>query len=383
MRVPWQNWGCSKKDYYDNTVANVYQYTRVTEWYNRYMITVIIAGGSGTRLWPLSTSNKPKQLLQLTNNKSMVQNTYERAKLLGGEVYVVPDISHAELLKAQLPELDDDHFVVEPGRRGTANCIIAALAHVAKRHDRDEPIAFIHSDHHIRDSQGFALSFKEAGKASRQRSEIVLIGIEPTYPATGFGYIERDGAVEGLDGVFRVQSFKEKPDFETATQYVANGNYLWNCGYFVGSVNTFLKEMEQYAPELKANYEKLSRISDSDEYASTYLSFENEVIDIALIEKSSSLLVVPAGFDWMDVGNFKDLHEANQSDEKQNHFRGENIHDIEVENAYIRNEEPDKHIAVIGLDNVVVVNTKDGILVARKDLSPRVGEIAKQIQSGN
>lgn len=345
------------------------------------MITVIIAGGSGTRLWPLSTSSNPKQLLALTNEKSMVQNTYERAKLLGDEVYVVPDISHAEALKAQLPELDEDHFVVEPGRRGTANCIVAALAHVAKRHDHDEPIAFIHSDHHIRDSHGFALSFKEAAEASTQSGQIVLIGIEPTYPATGFGYIERDGEIDGVDGAFHVQSFKEKPDFETASRYMANGNYLWNCGYFVGSVNTFLREMEQYAPELKANYEKLKDIENPEEYASTYLSFENQVIDVALIEKSDSLVVIPAGFDWMDVGNFKDLHDANQSDENQNHFRGDNIHDIEVENTYIRNEDPEKHIAVIGLDNIVVVNTKDGLLVARKDLSPRVGEIAKKIQS--
>ena len=344
------------------------------------MITVIIAGGSGTRLWPLSTSTNPKQLLSLTNDKSMVRNTYERAKLLGEDIYVVPDISHAEALKAQLPELDDDHFVVEPGRRGTANCIVAALVHVAKRHDRNEPIAFIHADHHVRDSQGFALSFKEAASASQIRNEIVLIGIEPTYPATGFGYIERSSEVNGLDGIFHVKSFKEKPDFETASRYVANGNYLWNCGYFVGSVDTFLKEMDQYAPDLKANYEKLKDLNDSDEYASVYLNFENEVIDIALIEKSSSLIVVPAGFDWMDVGNFKDLHDANQSDENQNHFRGENIYDIDIKNAYVRNEESNKPLAVIGLDNIVVVNTKDGILVARKDLSPRVGEIAKRIQ---
>lgn len=345
------------------------------------MITVIIAGGSGTRLWPLSTSDKPKQLLALTNEKSMVQNTYERAKRLGKEIYVVPDISHADALKAQLPELDEDHFVVEPGRRGTANCIIAALVHVGKRHDHDEPVAFIHSDHHIRDVRGFVLSFKEAAEASKKYGAIALIGIEPTYPATGFGYIERDGQAEESDGVFHVQSFKEKPDFETAKEYMASGNYLWNCGYFVGSVNTFLKEMEQYAPELRANYDKLSALSNSEEYKDTYLSFKNEVIDIALMEKSKSLIVVPAGFDWMDVGNFKDLHEANPSDERNNFMQGANIHDIEVQNTYIRNEDPDKPVAVIGLDNVVVVNTKDGLLVARKDLSHRVGEIAKKIQS--
>lgn len=345
------------------------------------MITVIIAGGSGTRLWPLSTSSNPKQLLSLTNEKTMVQNTFERAKLLGDEVYVVPDISHAEALKAQLPELDDEHFVVEPGRRGTANCIVAALAHVAKRHDHNTPIAFIHADHHIRDSRGFALSFEQASEASVKRGEIALIGIEPTYPATGFGYIERNSELEDVEGAFRVKSFKEKPDFDTANKYMASGHYLWNCGYFVGSVNTFLKEMAAHAPTLKENYDKLSSIEDSDEYAKTYLSFENEVIDVALIEKSSSLIVIPAGFDWMDVGNFSDLHDANQSDENKNHFRGSNIHDLEVENAFIRNEEPDKHIAVIGLDNIVVINTKDGILVARKDLSPRVGEIAKKIQN--
>ena len=347
------------------------------------MITVIIAGGSGTRLWPLSTSNNPKQLLSLTNEKTMVQNTYERAKLLGEEVYVVPDISHAEALKAQLPELDDDHFIVEPGRRGTANCIVASLAHVSKRHDLDEPIAFIHADHHIRDSRGFALSFEEASEASAKRGEIALIGIEPTYPATGFGYIERNGELDDIEGAFRVRSFKEKPDFNTANEYMASGRYLWNCGYFVGSVNTFLKEMGEHAPELKENYEKLVAIDDADSYAETYLSFENEVIDVALIEKSPSLIVIPAGFDWMDVGNFKDLHDANQSDENKNHFRGDNIHDIEVMNTFIRNEEPDKHVAVIGLDNIVVINTKDGILVARKDLSPRVGEIAKKIQTSN
>jgi mannose-1-phosphate guanylyltransferase/mannose-6-phosphate isomerase len=346
------------------------------------MITVIIAGGSGTRLWPLSTATNPKQLLSLTNERSMVQNTYDRAVKLSKDVYVVPDISHADALKAQLPDLDEDHFVVEPGRRGTANCIVAALVHVANRHNHDEPIAFIHADHHIRDVAGFVRSFKTASEISKKRGEIALLGIEPTYPSTGLGYIERDGELDESKNVYGVKNFKEKPDFDTAKKYMASGNYLWNCGYFVGSINTFTKEMEQYAPDLKNNYDLLKGIEDSqsDEYKKTYLSFENEAIDIALIEKSKSLVVVPASFDWMDVGNFKDLHEANESDSLGNHFRGDNIHNIEVENAYVRNEDPKKHIAVIGLDNIVIVNTKDGLLVARKDISHKVGDIAKKIQ---
>lgn len=345
------------------------------------MITVIIAGGSGTRLWPLSTSDFPKQLLKLTNDKSLVQNTYERAKRISDEVYVVPDISHAHHIKEQLPEVDDEHFITEPGRRGTANCIVAALAYISKRHDKDEPIAFLHADHHIRDVEGFAKSFQAAEALTKEKSHISLIGIEPTFPATGFGYIERDGEVAANGRAYRVESFKEKPDFETAKKYVASGHYYWNCGYFVGSVDTFVAEMQQYAPGLYENYTKLLAAGNdtSAEYADTYLGFENEVIDIALIEKLDELYVVPATFDWMDIGSFKDLHEANESDELGNHFRGDNIYEDEVENAYIRNEE-EKPVVVIGLDNIVVINTKNGILIARKDLSQRVKDAVTRMQ---
>ena len=203
------------------------------------MITVIIAGGSGTRLWPLSTSAKPKQLLKLVNDYTMVQNTYNRATTFSKEIYVVPDESLVKLLKQQLPVLDDEHIISEPGRRGTANCIIAALAHIAKNHpDHDEPIAFISADHQVRDVEGFGRSFIKAGEASKALKEIALIGIEPTFPATGFGYIER-GAETSQESVYEVKSFKEKPDFDTARKYMHAGNYLWNCGYFVRSILSF------------------------------------------------------------------------------------------------------------------------------------------------
>ncbi len=345
------------------------------------MITVIIAGGSGTRLWPLSTSTKPKQLLKLVNDYTMVQNTYNRATTFSKEIYVVPDESLVELLKQQLPVLDGEHIISEPGRRGTANCIVAALAHIAKNHaDYDEPIAFISADHQVRDVDGFGRSFERAGEASTELGEIALIGIEPSFPATGFGYIERGNEMSDAADVYSVKSFKEKPDFDTARKYMHAGNYLWNCGYFVGSVNTFLKTMKTSAPTLLKRYEALMKLDDgTKEYVAKYQSFENDSIDYALIEKAKDLVVIPATFDWMDVGNFKDLHDVNEQDELGNYVYGDKVHQIEVENTYVRNEE-DKHIAIIGLDNVVVVNTPDGLLVARKDLAPRVGEIAKKIQ---
>ena len=353
-------------------------------WYNKDMITVIIAGGSGTRLWPLSTSKYPKHLLKLTGERTMVQQAYDRAKELGKTIYVITEKSHANLVKEQLPELPNEAFLIEPGRRGTANCILLALDYIAKKHDNDEPIAFIHSDHTIRDIEGFKRSFGLAAKFSTSRNEITLIGIEPTFPSTGFGYIQRDGVIDDSAGVYKVESFKEKPDYETAKKFIEEGDYFWNCGYFVGSINTFRNEINRSAPDLKKNIQKLQKAGNlgDKKYDDAYLALDNQVIDIALIEKAKSLAMVVARFDWVDVGSFKDLHDTISKDDDNNRLDGKNIHTIGIENSYIRNEE-DKPIAVIGLNNIVVVNTPDGILVTRKDISHRTGEIAKKIQEND
>lgn len=345
------------------------------------MITVIIAGGSGTRLWPLSTSEYPKHLLKLTGERSLLQSAFDRAKRVGETVYVVTEASHAHHVKEQLSELPEENFLIEPGRRGTGNCIVFALDVISRRHDQDEPIAFVHSDHNIRDTAGYVRSLRTAAKASSETNKVTLIGIEPTFPATGFGYIERDGEL-GSTGAYNIESFKEKPDYETAKKYVRAGNYLWNCGYFVGSVNTFLSEIHSVAPDLQNSFDKLSMVSEtsSEEYNQTYLSFDDLVIDYSLSERSSNLAVVPASFDWMDIGSFKDLHEANESNENGNFFKGDAIYDIELENAYVQNNE-DKPVVIIGLDNIVVINTPDGILVARKDLSQKVKDAVARIKA--
>lgn len=346
------------------------------------MITVIFCGGSGTRLWPLSTHHNPKQLINLVGERSPLLTTYERASKISDNVYLLPETRLIDSIQQQLPELGEEKIIIEPGMRGTASCLVAALDTISRQHDKDEPIAFLSVDHHIRDVQGFVDSFEVAAETAARENRIALVGIEPTYPAVGFGYIEKAELLPENDRVYNVARFREKPDFETAKEYTASGRYLWNCGYFVASVNTFVKEMRKSAPVLAEYYDKLQEIDDqkSQEYIDTYLSFKNESIDYALIEKVEDLVVVPASFDWMDIGSFKDLHAANVSDYAGNHVTGSNIYAPGVENAYIRNEE-DKPIAVIGLDNVVVVNTPDGILVSRKDLSQKVGEIAKQIQA--
>jgi mannose-1-phosphate guanylyltransferase/mannose-6-phosphate isomerase len=341
------------------------------------MIVVIIAGGSGTRLWPLSTPDYPKHLLTIDgDDRSLLQQTYDRAKNLTDKIYIVSDSSHIEHVKKQLSELPEDAFIVEPARRGTANCIVAALVYISERHDNDEVIASIHADHYIRDVKGFTHSFKVANEASDANKRIVLVGVEPDYPATGFGYIEKGSLFDENLFVHNVKSFKEKPDFERAKQYMESGNYLWNCGYFVGSINTFKEKMRTFAPDLYESFDSLVN-SSPENYQEAYLSLESNAIDYALIEKVEDLLVVPASFDWMDLGSYGGLHKAVSSDKHGNHIYG-NVEAEDAQNSFIQNME-DKPVIVIGMDNVAIVNTPHGILVTRKDTAQKVGEVSKRL----
>lgn len=343
------------------------------------MITVIIAGGSGTRLWPLSTPSYPKHLLRLTNNRTSIQNTYDRAKQLTDKIYIVTEASHSDHIFEQLPDLTEDNVIIEAGRRGTSSCVIAALDRIMRLESPDEPIAFMHADHSIRDVTGFINTVQFAGKISKKESKIVLLGIEPHYPATAFGYIKKSDVNGAKDSfVYTVDSFKEKPDYDTATSYIKSGNYLWNMGYFVAPASVFLDKMQRYSPKMYKSYQKLQKVTTDEEYKKAYLGFENIAIDYTLMEPTPDLLVVPGSFDWVDIGSFTELHDVSELDEQDNHCRGNDIEIDGVENSYIRNES-DRPLAVIGLDNVVVVSTPHGVLVTRKDLSQKVGEIAKKI----
>lgn len=344
------------------------------------MIVVINAGGSGTRLWPLSTPEYPKHLLSLTDKDSLLQKAYKRAKELSEHIYIITEVSHVEHVKLQLPELPEDAFITEPARRGTAGCLLAGLTKVQQKHDKNEPIAFLHADHVIRDIEGFAYSFALAAEASREHNKVTLIGIEPTEPSSAFGYIQKDQKVLDSGLLYSVGGFKEKPDFTLAKEYLRSGKYLWNAGYFVGSVATFEHALEQFSPKWFECYQNLCKAKDAAAYKKAYLSLENDAIDYILMEKDPELLVVPATFDWMDVGSFSDVHKAVESDERGNHINAKKVAIEDVENSLIINEEPEKQIGVIGLDNVVVINTKHGLLITRKDQDQKVKNIVEKLK---
>ena len=346
------------------------------------MIAVIIAGGSGTRLWPLSTHSYPKHLLSVTPEAhSLLQQTYARVSSVADTIYIVTDASHAHHVQEQLPELDPVNIIVEPSRGGTANCMVAALVVIKNAgYDVSEPVFVLWADHYIRDVYGFTHSVKTAATIAQKESRITLIGIEPTHPAVGFGYIEKASIFDPANFVFNVASFREKPEFNTAKQYLRSGKYLWNCGYFIATLQTFEMSLHDKSPQLYKTYIALQQTASNEEFNELYAHLEPENIDNALIEKVDNLLVVPASFDWLDLGSYDDLHKVTERDECGNHVSGEGIYLDGVENSFIQNYES-KPIAIVGLDNVVVINTKDGILVARKDLSKAIGEAGKQVQS--
>ena len=349
------------------------------------MIVCIIAGGSGTRLWPLSTSEYPKHLMKINgSDRSLLQNTYDRAKLTASQIYVVTEASHAHHVKDQLPDLSDDNFIIEPARRGTASCTVAAMAYIAERHGREEPLAVISADHYIRDVEGYVHSFRVAAETAASQKRIVMIGVEPDHPSTGFGYIKKAEIFDEERLIYEVDSFKEKPDYDTALEYLKSGKYLWNCSYPIAPISTFLERMESVAPQWAENFNLLVDAKDGQEYLDRYLGFENTSIDFALLDYVEDLMVVPASFDWMDLGSYADLHKAVGSDKEGNYIRkGDNVEIEDVENCYVENHDKDTPVALVGLNNVVVVNTSNGVLVARKDLGQKVGVVAKRIAKKN
>lgn len=340
------------------------------------MITAIIAGGSGTRLWPLSTPNYPKHLLSLTNNKSLLRNTVDRVAPISDDVFIIPEASHVDHVYEQLPDVPKENILTEPARRGTAGCIISALVAIQEKHGKDVPVAFLHADHFIGDEDTFRATIKAAAEASVEHGKIALIGVEPSYAATGFGYIKKGGALGDYNGhtVYRGEGFQEKPDVETAELYLKDGNYVWNMGLFAAPISVFEHEIEAWGkPEFRDGYHHLLQAEDK---AAAYLDLEEDTIDYALMELLPETLVAASDFEWADIGSFYDLHKVSVRDEDNNHIVGD-VHVAETSNSHIRNLNH-RPVMVIGMENVVVVNTSEGVLVCRQEDAQHVGSSIKE-----
>jgi mannose-1-phosphate guanylyltransferase len=278
-----------------------------------------------------------------------------------------------------LPELPRKRILAEPARRGTASCFVLALSEIKRRGLADQAIFFLWADHLISDTKSFKQTAKLAAILAETENKLVFTGVEPTYASTGFGYIQKGKKLKNHKGVYELQQFVEKPNLITANAYIKSGKYLWNTGYLTGTIKTFERELRDHAPRLWNDYRVLRGTILPMNRKKHYMGFLSEPIDTALSEHVPDGLVVPGSFDWADVGSFHDLHGVSDQDKTGNHISGENIELENVTDSYVRNE-TDQPVVVIGLDNVAVIATENGVLVTNKAHAQKVGDISKRLQ---
>lgn len=341
------------------------------------MIVCIIAGGSGTRLWPLSTSSYPKQFLSLQEgDRSLLQKTYDRVKDVADSVYLVSSTEIAEESVRQLPEIKDN-MIIEPSRKGVANALYLAFRRFKKDGvSVDEPIFILWGDHVVNAQKVFADYVTQVEMAIKDGCKLVQFGIVPNHPSNQLGYIKKGEALDSDSSIYKIASWKYQPDQETANEWYSSGDYLWNAGYFMSTMDYVASEIERESPESYSEYKAIIEAKD-EELEEVYNAQEGAILDHVLSERMKGAHVIACTFDWIDVGNYHDMHSISSLDEEDNHLKGD-ITKTDVSTSFIRND-LSIPVAVVGLDNVAIVATKQGILVANLAQARKVGDVAKEI----
>ena len=347
------------------------------------IIPIILSGGAGTRLWPLSWGDHPKQFLPLVTEKTMIQETFLRLKGLEIRAPVVScGESHRFMVYQQLCEISNKKptIILEPMAKNTAPAIAAACCE-AIRQDKNAVVIVLPSDHVIADVPAFQNAVMAAVRNAEQ-GYLVTFGIVPTFPATGYGYVKAAGAE--TVGAFTLEKFVEKPCLEKAQEYLASGEYAWNSGMFVFKASAFLDELKVHNPEMaKLAIESFETADfDSDFIRLNKESFgqiNGDSIDYAVMEKTKKGKVVKLNAGWDDVGSWTALYDISKKDENKNVIKGEDIIALDTTNSYIRGEK--RTIATIGLDNIVVIDSEDGLLIASKDKIQDVKKVAEIIKN--
>lgn len=337
------------------------------------MYGIILAGGSGSRLWPLSRELYPKQLFNLDSDKSLLQAAFEHLQtcMLDNNIISITNTKHASNVRMQLKNLTDSPVILsEPVAKNTAPAIVIASKYIMQKTNSDPVIVVMPSDLIIKDNEKFIHALKQGEKHALE-GYIVTFGVKPDYPETGFGYIKGD---------FKVEKFVEKPDIETAKKYLKDGNYFWNSGIFMFKASTLFNETQKHAPEIAKLSEEFD-FTNSDEIP--FINFDkmpNISIDYAIMEKSDNIVLVELKSDWKDMGSWQSLYDVSEKDKDGNVFAG-HVLDENSKNSFVYSSS--KLVATIGLEDTVIVETEDAILACKKDKVQNVKHIYETLKKQN
>jgi mannose-1-phosphate guanylyltransferase len=362
--------------------------TKRTSEVNMRITAVIMAGGKGERFWPKSRTHLPKQFLSLTADKeTMIQKTVARLKGISepDDIFIVTNKMYADLVAEQLPDIPKENVLLEPCGRNTAPCIALAAAVIQNKYGEESIMLVLPSDHLIRYEEMYADTLRQAISVAQSGQRLVTIGITPTYPETGYGYIqfERDTTL-GMRGVYQVSRFVEKPDIDTAKIYLASRKYLWNSGMFVWRTDTILANMEKFMPEVFAGVSEIAATFGTDEFDAAleegYEKLPSESVDFGIMEKAEEIYTIPGSFGWDDVGNWLAVERINSTNELGNYVEGDVV-TIGTEHSTICGGK--RLIAAVGVENLIVVDTDDAILICAKDHTQDVKKVIENLKICN
>lgn len=350
---------------------------------NKNYYAIIMAGGVGSRFWPVSTTEFPKQFHDmLGTGKSLLQKTFDRlTKSIPVEnILVLTNEKYNDLVLQQLPEINPNHIVLEPAMRNTAPCILYAAMKIQK--DNPDAVMIVApSDHWIEDEQAFLDNVLQAFEFCQKNDALMTLGIQPTFPNTGFGYIEFDKS--DVNPIKKVEQFREKPDYETAKAFLQSGNFLWNAGIFMWSAKAIISAFEHYQPVMnslfKNGYDTYQTPNEKAFINENYKKAENISIDYAILEKAKNVFVLPATFDWNDLGTWGSLHEKLDKDNFDNAVVNANVYLENASNNIIRTEGK-KLVVIDGLNDYIVVDKDDTLLIYPKSKEQDIKQIVSKLK---
>jgi mannose-1-phosphate guanylyltransferase len=345
------------------------------------LYAVIMAGGVGSRFWPRSKERTPKQLLNIFGNKTMIQETVSRldGMVEKESIYIITNKIQRNEIINQLPDIPASNIIEEPFGRNTAACIgLASIIIQAKSPDAITMI--LPADHIIKDKEDYHNTLKQAAAFANSSKGLVTIGMQPTRPETGYGYIQIEEN-EAAQNVHKVYTFAEKPNYATAVRFLESGDFFWNSGMFIWRVDSVLREIEKYLPELYEGLMELVPSINTKDFntaiANVYGKLRNISIDYGVMEKSQNVYLTKGNFSWSDVGSWEEVYQLSGKDDNGNAVIGNVFTDMTVD-SYIYS--PDKFTSVIGVENLVIINTKDALLICRRDQTQEVKKVVEHLK---